>query len=165
VNQQEDGDHLRRLAEKLEQRKQVDVGSGCWIWMGATTKAGYGELRVGPSIQYVHRLSAVLHLRLDPESSLYVLHVCDVRGCFNPDHLFLGTQKDNMQDAARKGRLGRGKLNADRVREIRLLLSQGWTQRRLAERYDVSSALIGQIARGQVWRHVDDGDDEELLAA
>jgi hypothetical protein len=112
----------------------------------------------------VHRLSAVIHLGLDTESGLYVLHICDVRGCFNPDHLFLGTQKQNMQDAARKGRLGRGKLDADKVGNIRRLLAQSWTHRRIAERYGVSAALIGQIARGQVWQHVDNHDQDRLAA-
>lgn len=146
---------LAQLTSKLEERKTMDLETGCWCWSGAKTKNGYGHLRVGNGVEYVHRLSARIHLGFDPAGGLYVLHVCDVRACFNPKHLFVGTQADNMRDAAMKGRIGRGKLDAAKVREIRRLLLSGATHAAVADRYGVSKSTISQIARGKIWAHVD----------
>ena len=113
----------------------------------------------------MHRISAVIYLGFDEAGGLFVLHRCDIRACFNPEHLFLGTQADNMRDAARKGRLGRGKLNAQKAREIRQLVADGWLQSTIAARYDVTPSLISQIARRKVWRHVAPEMTDDRLAA
>jgi HNH endonuclease len=144
----------RKLILRLEMSKEIDPETECWIWKGGKTKAGYGGLRIGTEVLYVHRLSAQLHLGFDPAAGLYVLHHCDVRACFNPAHLFVGTHTDNMRDAARKGRLGRGKLNREKVAEIKRLLGEGWTHADLARRYGVSAATISQIATGKIWKDV-----------
>jgi hypothetical protein len=147
----------RELILRLEMSKEIDPKTQCWIWKGGRTKAGYGGVRVGTEVLYVHRLSAELHLGFDPATGLYVLHHCDVRACFNPAHLFVGTHTDNMRDAAMKGRLGRvgrGKLNPEQVAEIKQLLTKGSTQSRIALNYGVSTATISQIARGKIWKGV-----------
>jgi hypothetical protein len=150
----------RELILRLEMAREVDPKTECWIWKGGKTKAGYGGLRVGTEVLYVHRVSAELHLGFDPTTGLYVLHHCDVRACFNPAHLFVGTHTDNMRDAARKGRLGRGKLNAEQVAEIKRLLKDRETHADIAHRYGVSEATISQIARGKIWKDV--GEDASI---
>lgn len=86
--------------------------SGCWQWTLTVRKDGYGLCRRFGKIQYAHRLSYQMHVG-DIPVGLGVLHDCDNPRCVNPEHLFLGTQKDNMQDASRKGRNTRlfGKSN------------------------------------------------------
>lgn len=88
---------------------------------------------------------------------MMVCHRCDNRSCINPEHLFLGTCKDNMQDCATKGRTLRGALNfktklndADvlAIRESKL------SQRELARRYNVTQANIWSIRANKTWRHV-----------
>lgn len=88
--------------------------NGCWIWTGATA-AGYGRMRVpGRRMESVHRVTYAMANGPIP-NGLFVCHKCDVRRCVNPDHLFIGTQADNMRDAARKGRLGHAPIGPPKV--------------------------------------------------
>lgn len=78
---------------------------GCWIWLGMI-KDGYGAIKHGGKDYLVHRLIAYICLNFDLNSNLKVLHKCDTPRCFNPVHLFTGTDKDNCDDRDKKGRNG-----------------------------------------------------------
>ena len=76
---------------------------GCIEWTGAANQYGYGRRQWKGRVVYVHRLAyEQAHGPIPP--GLFVLHRCDNPPCYNPDHLFLGTQRDNLQDMSRKGR-------------------------------------------------------------
>lgn len=72
--------------------------NGCWEFIGHISKQGYGRLGIGRKLYKANRLSAILWLGLKEDSPLYALHKCNNRKCFNPQHLYLGTQIDNMRD-------------------------------------------------------------------
>ena len=138
---------------------------GCWNWMASCYTNGYGKIGYGPACRShisVHRLAWMLWNGPIPDG-LDVLHTCDNRKCVRPDHLFLGTQKDNMQDMYNKGRAivpdrrgshnGRAKLTALDVVEIRILYATGYySHQDLAHRYGVGRSTIGHVINNYTWR-------------
>lgn len=81
----------------------------CNLWTGATNADGYGVVRVGGRVEYVHRLAYRLHVGPIPRGH-EIAHTCDTPACREPSHLVAMTHKQNMNDAARKGRLGRRRV-------------------------------------------------------
>jgi HNH endonuclease len=88
--------------ERFEAKYMPEPNSGCWLWMGSIRGQGYAQTGVGE--RYAHRFSYEHYKGKIPEG-MRVLHKCDTPTCVNPDHLFLGTAKDNTHDALKKGRL------------------------------------------------------------
>jgi hypothetical protein len=152
----------------IEERlwRRVTKGEGCWEWSGSTIGAGYGMLRRDrDSSVLAHRLSWELAHGPIPEG-MKVCHSCDNPPCVNPEHLFLGTQADNMADMAAKKRhksLTRpdlnprgernpgAKLTAAQAGEIRAKRAEGIPQRKLARDYGVSEATVSLIVNGKRW--------------
>lgn len=141
------------------QTRRVDKES-CWIWTGYTLgKGGYGAIKHNNQRLLVHRVSYELHIGIIP-AGLFVLHKCDNPPCVNPNHLFLGTNQDNMIDMVEKGRNkprrgetnNKVKLTEAKVREIRQLYATGETsQRKLARRYGVGQPCIKDIVNKVTW--------------
>jgi hypothetical protein len=94
---------MTTLIEKLRVRYAPIPDTGCWEWYGAFNNYGYGSIRVDGLRVGAHRASYVAHVGPLP-SNMQVLHKCDNPSCVNPDHLFLGTQSDNVYDMVHKGR-------------------------------------------------------------
>jgi hypothetical protein len=90
-------------SDRFDMKWVPEPNSGCWLWLGSVDRKGYGSLRVAGQLKRATHVSLALAGSSIP-SGMYVLHRCDVPGCVNPDHLFIGTLKDNTQDMIRKGR-------------------------------------------------------------
>jgi len=143
----------RTMREVIESMSIPEPMSGCWLWLGSLNSWGYG--RTAYSIRAAHRLSYAAS-RGDARNML-VLHRCDTPCCVNPDHLFLGTQVDNMRDMADKGRSGtaRGecnrssKLTWSAVNEIRSAQHPNISE--LARRFGVSRRAIRFALTGETW--------------
>lgn len=142
--------------------QHVQKSESCWLWMGNTDQNGYGRIGVLFRSRLAHRLSWEINRGPIPPN-LHVLHRCDVPGCVNPDHLFLGTQADNVADMIKKGRkapLPRGSdhvsstLSEADVMEIRRLILIGMRQREVALYFRMSQAQVWRIGRRQHWRHL-----------
>lgn len=150
------------FAERFWSR--VDKAATCWLWRGWRDPDGYGQIAL-PSGRRVRAHAAswlIAHGELPP-ATRYVLHRCDVPACVNPAHLFLGTQRDNMQDMVAKGRkfVRRGadntqsKLTADAVRGIRAAYAAKLaTMKKLADRYQVSPSVVSEAIARKTWKHV-----------
>jgi hypothetical protein len=95
------------LDEKLRDRFMRNVEmlteTGCWIWVGSLRGEGYGAFEVNGRGEQAHRISWQMHRGEIPEGA-NLLHRCDIRCCVNPDHLSIGSQRDNVIDMYRKGR-------------------------------------------------------------
>ncbi len=151
---------MTALLERFASNFFIEPNSGCWLWTGSINKAGYGLMRYDSGI-LAHRYSWQTHNSQIPKG-LCVLHKCDTPSCVNPNHLFIGTQLENLADMRRKGRasgpkIGRhgeksptAKLTASQVAEIR---KSSGSQRALAAKYGVCQQNICDILRGRRWSH------------
>ncbi len=173
------GSYHPRRRKSLADRfwSKVDTSGECWEWTGAHSFGGYGQMSVpGPPPQRpvrAHRISYELANGPIPDG-MCVLHHCDNPPCVRPDHLFLGTLRDNSQDMSSKGRSRRGRtaerpdrikrgselpqaqLTADDVRAIRAAYdSSRGIYRRLGRQYGVSWGTIRHVIMRETWRHID----------
>ena len=140
--------------EKLKIQKNK-----CWEWTGTLNKKGYGVVRIQGVNFTAHRLSWLL-FNGGGWRGLQVLHRCDNRKCINPNHLFLGTNADNLADRQAKGRQSRGekhptaKLKEFEVKEIRRLVSVGMEIAKIAQNYNVHWSTIYNMIKGKTWKHI-----------
>lgn len=145
-------DAAREEELKLRLKSKVLVDeNGCWIWQGAKSQ-GYGKISINDHPLWSHRLSFTL-FNGDISDGLFVCHKCDVPACINPEHLFLGTQKENIDDMISKGRdskppvhFGLSNANAtltdDQVAAIR---ADPRVQRVIASEYGCSQSTIWRL--------------------
>lgn len=145
------------LMTKLFLRTQF-TADGCWLWQGATWSSGYGAVQWRGQQYKVHRLSAHMFLGLRKNSKELVCHKCDVPSCFNPEHLFIGTSKQNTQDSINKLRFSMGarhykaKLTWPQVRYIRKRLAAGSSIASMARTYGVGESTIRHIKQRNSWK-------------
>ncbi len=134
----------------------------CWIWKGSISSDGYGRIVINHKIYRTHRLIYEMTIGKIPDG-LLVCHSCDNPLCCNPEHLFLGTYKENTQDMISKGRkyLMNGELNnfskltEKEVIMIREIYSNGkYFQRELGEMFGVSKSAIYNIIHKITWKHI-----------
>ena len=161
------GNIRKREDPILRFNQKINKQGSCWNWTGSINNKGYGTFGLSFGWReytqtYAHRYSYTINKGLIPKG-LCVIHKCDNTKCVNPDHLFLGTMKDNTQDMISKGRdklwgnpmYGESnpasKLNTAQVLKIKSSLDLSGT---LAKRFCVSKSLIKMIKRNKIWKHV-----------
>lgn len=170
--------HVARWGDQTERFwALVDRGAACWERRGKERVGiGYGRVFFDGRRQLAHRVSwQIAHGPIAP--GLVVCHQCDNPRCVRPEHLFLGTLKDNAQDAKRKGRLvhkrglehwtatnperitrgsaqPRAKLYESKVKEIRARVASGESGRSVARDVGISSTAVFAIINRKLWGHV-----------
>ncbi len=155
-------ENIQRIKKYYE--KYVVKREGCWDWNGIIEHTGYAILGIRPPIK-AHRASWIIHYGKIPKG-LLVCHNCpggDDPKCTNPEHLWLGTHKENTQDKIAKGRsntprgsqLKVAKLNEVQVKEIRLMLEKKVTCTEISKKYDVNIKVISRIKNRETWKHVE----------
>ncbi len=150
---------LDRFFEKVEKTEK------CWLWTASKNTSGYGNFGDGTpqnKLLLVHRFSWQIHKGEIP-NNLWVLHKCDVRHCVNPDHLYLGTLKNNIKDMMdrKRNRVPIGeehyltKLKTHDVKIIRQLFGLGLKRKEIAKLYKISLKNVRDVIARKTWNHVD----------
>jgi hypothetical protein len=136
--------------------------NGCWEWQRSKDKDGYGYIKKDQKTTKAHRVSYELHYG-PIENGLWVLHRCDNPSCVNPEHLWLGTAKDNSDDMIAKGRAvapkpnmkgernPNSRLTAEDVQWIRDNYRWGRGPE-FAKKFGVIPIMINRIVRGEAWK-------------
>lgn len=146
---------LLTMMASFESKVMPEPNTGCWLWSGGYDKDGYGNFYINRKPNRAHRVS--YRIFKGEIGDRLVLHHCDVPSCVNPEHLFLGTHKENMRDKVSKNRCAKGenhgmsKLKDDQVREIRLSTD---SNRKLAKKYNVNKKLIIELKKRNIWKHI-----------
>ncbi len=158
-----------RFEERYEKVDRVESIEGkCWEWTHNKHSYGYGRISVKGNWRLAHRVSWVKYNSAIPEDK-QVNHRCHNESCVNPEHLYLGTQEDNVHDAVEEGNFkdrengdthgeinGQSKLSEDDVRQIKKEYENTEkTYFQLADSFGISYAQVGRIVRGERWSHID----------
>lgn len=151
---------MRTIQERFEAK--FVKSDGCWEWTACKNRDGYGRFGFGGGNAHAHRVAYQLYVGVIPDG-LFVLHRCDNCGCVRPDHLFLGTNDDNMQDCKNKGRRvgtqtgeknGNAKLTEEQVKTIRARSENGARNPELAIVFGVSCQAISHIICHRSWAKI-----------
>lgn len=148
--------YLAYRREKLRRSVDVENARGCWEWKKRIGRGGYGQASFECRSMQAHRVAWLVFCGPIPDGAL-VCHACDNRRCINPDHLWLGTHKDNVADMHAKGRQGdiagsknpQAKLTETQVLEIRTSQKSGYG---LAKELGVSQSTISLIRSRKNWK-------------
>lgn len=133
------------------------LSTGCWEWIASFGSTGYGQMFFRGKPTKSNRISYILYKGEIP-NGMCVCHTCDNTKCVNPDHLFLGTRKDNSADMSKKGRSCQGekshlsKLKEKDIVNIRKLLLNGYTQCQIAFMYNIDQSNVSYIKNRKTWR-------------
>lgn len=142
---------------------KVDKTDGCWLWIANKTPAGYGKVKIAGKTKLAHRVSYELTYGKRIPKNRIILHQCDNPSCVKPEHLSIGTQKQNIRDMITKHRdqmvgdkNNKAILTTEQVKEIR---HTHGTNRQvflkdIAKEYGVSLHTIHRILKNQAWKHV-----------
>lgn len=133
--------------------EKVEKAEGCWLWTGALGANGYGVTFLDGKIKRAHRVSWLMATGTEVPSNLDCCHKCDNRRCVNPDHLFIGTRRDNMRDCVMKGRHP-VKLTVENVREIRARSAAGEVARTISASFGIHKNHVYKVVSGKAWSHV-----------
>lgn len=143
---------MKTVEQRLFDHSKVDPSTGCRLWQRYCDRDGYGQTYYKGSPRHAHRVAYQVFVGPIPDG-LCILHSCHTPACINPEHLRVGTHKDNADDRDRAGRHGTAKLTWENVRTIRQKYSTGeYTQAEIAAPFGVSRHLISYIINGKYWK-------------
>ncbi len=137
---------IRRLEHYIEK------SDGCWRWKGCLSTRGYGKIFFHRKHWSAHRAAWTVYKGSIPKGKI-ICHTCDNPQCTNPDHLFIGTFKDNTIDAAKKARLSRLGMTVEDIRSIKkeLIHTHYEDYKQIAKKYGLTEEYIKRIAKGERW--------------
>lgn len=148
--------------EHLMAYTEINPETGCYEWQGAVDKDGYGKICTNHRTLRPHRLAYGIAHNVELQPNQQLNHKCHNRRCWNPEHVYIGTQQQNIADRDRDGcptageNHPRAKLTPETVMEIKALRKEGLSVTLLAKLAGVSTASISAILTGRTWKHLND---------
>lgn len=150
-------DEIQSLRAKIVSNHTVNEKTGCWDWDRNRNQKGYGLIWVNKKYAQVHRVS---HFCFNGpfDQQMCVCHKCDRPICCNPEHLFAGSQKENIQDAVQKNRMAFGvrhhlaKLDPEKVKEIVAMRLGGMSTYEIASLVGIDRASVCSVLNGETWK-------------
>ena len=133
--------------------------SGCWEWVGSKLKDGYGHFHVNRVGIPAHRYSYKFYKGEIPDGCV-IRHTCDNPSCVNPDHLQVGTQKENYDDSKMKGRHSHGEAHGNsvyseqQIRKVMQLIADGIKPKVVSDKTGVALSTVYDIKGGRSWQHL-----------
>jgi hypothetical protein len=127
------------------------IPSGCHLWIKSKDRYGYGKLSTMRKSVQAHRFAWEFYNQQKIPEKMVVMHMCNNKSCVNPEHLKLGTQKENSFHAVLTGQSNVARLNADQVRVIK---SSPLSSKELALAFGVTFSCIDDIRKGNTWKHI-----------
>ena len=144
---------MEKIKELLYSRIEINNKTGCYEWTRNINSRGYGQFWYKGKMHLAHRAMYEVHNNKIPKG-LVIRHSCDNPKCCNPNHLIVGSHKENMKDMVDRKRQakginnGRSKITPEIVNEIRMSSD---TQINLAKKFGISQSQVGRIKRGIHW--------------
>jgi hypothetical protein len=148
------------LRAYIEERSIPVPENGCWLWLLALDRGGYGSTALRNSYHGAHKISYHAFHGPIPEGK-FVCHKCDVRCCVNPDHLYAGDAYENMRDMSVRGRYAKAKPAIQgeshvqaklTMRDVLAIRASNESQRTLSKRYGINQATVSRLRRGKYWK-------------
>lgn len=150
------------IIQRLMNNIYKNPKNGCWEWLGYKMRFGHGKIGYRDKVYLTHRLSYEIYIGPIPKN-MNVCHKCDNPSCINPDHLFLGTQLENIEDCVKKNRHfvipamngennPLAKLTNQQANEIRIRLNNGERGIDLAKCYNVSAHIVSRIRKNKTYK-------------
>jgi len=139
--------------------EKVTKTDACWLWNGYRNACGYGCAGIGGRKTMLAHRAAWEMVNGPVPAGMRVLHTCDIPACVRVDHLWIGTQQENIADMIAKGRMARGeqrsrKLTAQQVTEIRYARTSGMFLSELAKKYRIGYGTVHAIISRRTWNHI-----------
>ncbi len=148
----------RSYMERFDSFVMPEPMSGCFLWIGGTDADGYGCFWYEGKTVKAHKMSWIMNFGSIPDNQC-VLHKCDNPPCINPNHLFLGSNKDNTQDSIKKNRRAifygdENPVSKLTSTDVALIRTSKTKQQILAKELGVTRSLISMVRNRKIWRHI-----------
>jgi len=142
------------IKSSIEQKSVPEANTGCWNWVGAYDKNGYGLVQVSGKLRRAHRVSYEVYSGKTLSKDICIMHSCDNTSCVSPYHLSEGNNSTNQIDASKKGRHSHQRLTKEQAGEIRKRYLSGEGPMNLSREFKITCGYVINIGKSKKWAHI-----------